>query len=228
MNTSYLQVIIETVITFFVLLAFTRLLGKKQLSHLTFFNYITGITIGSIAANMVIMDTSTYTKELTSLVIWCALATFISYISLKSGKVRTILDGQPTIVIKKGEIDRKALSATKINLDDLTMMIRQHQIFSITEIDYAILEPNGSLSILKKPEFQETQKSDLNISPSPPPFIPIEVITDGKLLERNLLETGMSKAWLQEQLTKADVQSIEEVFYAEIQSNGQLFIQKMD
>ncbi|MBG9456199.1 membrane protein [Lysinibacillus sphaericus] len=228
MYTGYLQVVVQTVITFFALLTLTRFLGKKQLSHLTFFNYVTGITIGSIAANMVILKTIVFIKFLISLIVWCALTTLISYIALKSGKARTILDGQPTIFIKKGKIDKEALANTKINLDDLTMMIRQYQVFSITEIDYAILEPNGMLSILKKPEFQSTQKTDLNIYPSAPAFIPIEIITDGKLLPRNLLEVGKSREWLDNELKKANVKTIQEVLYAEIQPDGNLFIQKID
>ncbi|KOP78740.1 hypothetical protein AMS59_12330 [Lysinibacillus sp. FJAT-14745] len=223
-----MQVVVQTIITFFVLLTLTRFLGKKQLSHLTFFNYVTGITIGSVAANMVVLKTIVYTKFLVSLIVWCALTTLISYIALKSGKARTLLDGQPTIIIKKGKIDRKALANTKINIDDLTMMIRQYQVFSITEIDYAILEPNGMLSILKKPEFQSTQKIDLNIYPSPPAFIPIEIIADGKLLPKNLLEVGKSREWLDNELKKENIQSITEVFYAEIQPNGKIFIQKFD
>lgn len=228
MEVSYLQIAVETIITFFVLLTLTRLLGMKQLSHLTFFNYVTGITIGSIAANMVTQNSIDYLKELTSLVVWCALTTLIGYISLKSGKIRVILDGQPTIVIKKGKIDKKALLKSKINIDDLTMMLRQYQIFSITEVDYAILEPNGILSILKKPEYQGTQKYDLKIYPSSPKIIPTEIITDGKLIKRNLLEIGKSKDWLYSELKKANIKSIEEVFYAEIQTNGKLYIQKID
>ncbi|MFJ7698481.1 DUF421 domain-containing protein [Lysinibacillus fusiformis] len=223
---SYLQIGSETVITFFVLLALTRLLGKKQLSHLTFFNYVTGITIGSMAANMVVLSTKDYTKDLLSLVIWCLLTIIVSYISLKSGKIRVILDGQPTIIIKHGEIDRKALKRTGVNIDDLTMLIRQYQIFSITEIDFAILEPDGRLSILKKPEYQGTQKSDLKIYPSPPTYLPTEIITDGKLLPKNLLEVGKSRDWLKNELSRANIKEIEEVFYAEIQSDGSLFIQK--
>lgn len=223
---SYFQIAIETVITFFVLLTLTRFLGKKQLSHLTFFNYVTGITIGSMAANMVVLSTNDYSKDLLSLVIWCLLTTILAYISLKSGKIRVILDGQPTIIIKHGKIDRKALKRTGVNIDDLTMMIRQYQTFSIAEIDYAILEPNGRLSILKKPEYQGTQKSDLKIYPSPPAYLPIEIISDGKLLPKNLLEVGKSRDWLNKELKKANIKDVEEVFYAEIQSDGSLFIQK--
>lgn len=108
------------------------------------------------------------------------------------------------------------------------MMIRQYQVFSITEIDYAILEPNGMLSIFKKPEFQSTQKTDLKIYPSVPAFIPLEIITDGKLLPRNLLEVGKSRDWLDNELKKANVKTIQEVLYAEIQPDGNIFIQKID
>ena len=225
-NISYLQLIIETILTFFALLILTRFLGKKQLSHLTFFNYITGITIGSLAANMVMLSTKDYLKELTSLALWCLLTSLIGYISLKSGKMRVILDGQPTIVVKKGVIDKEALSRTSLNIDDLTMMMRQKNIFSITEVDYAILEPNGTLSILKKPEFQNIQKSDLQIKNISPNYIPTEIIVDGKVIERNLKELGLSREWLNKELEKAGIFSIQNIIYAEIQTDGQLILQQ--
>lgn len=226
-NISYFQIIIETVSTFFVLLIMTRLLGKKQLSHLTFFNYITGITIGSLAANMVLISTRDFFKELTTLIIWCLLSMIIAYIGLKSGKARVVLDREPTILIKKGVIDKKSLSSTKLNIDDLTMLLRQKDVFSVTEVDYAILEPNGSLSVLKKQQSQNVQKKDLNIDLIMPTYIPTEIIVDGKIIVDNLKELGLSNEWLDKQLKKAGVYSTKEVLYAEIQSDGQLYIQKL-
>jgi uncharacterized membrane protein YcaP (DUF421 family) len=230
MNTeiSYIQIIIETIITFFVLLILTRFLGKKQLSHLTFFNYVTGITIGSIAANMVFHNTNEYLKELTSITLWCVLTIVIGYIGLKSGKMRVVLDGQPTILVKKGIIDKKALLSSKLNIDDLTMLLRQKNVFSITEIDYAILEPNGTLSVLVKPQFQNTQKKDLQINEELPRYIPTEIIVDGKLLIQNLKELGILEEWINTELMNANINSIKEVFYAEIQPDGKLYIQKND
>ncbi|TSI11268.1 DUF421 domain-containing protein [Lysinibacillus sp. BW-2-10] len=225
-NITYLQLIMETIVTFFVLLILTRFSGKKQLSHLTFFNYITGITIGSLAANMIMLSSKDYLKELSSLVIWCLLTMIIAYIGLKSGKARVILDGQPTILVKKGVIDKRTLSRARLNIDDLTMMIRQKGIFSITEVDYAILEPNGTLSILKKPEYQNPQKQDLKIEIILPTYIPTEIIVDGKIIENNLVELGLSREWLDKQLVNAGILSVRNVLYAEIQSNGQLFIQQ--
>jgi len=225
-NSSYLKIIIETTVTFFTLLLLTRFLGKKQLSHCTFFNYVTGITVGSIAGNMVIINTEEFFKELTSLVLWCVLTVLIGLVSMKSSKLRILLDGEPTILIKKGNIDKKALFFTNLNIDDLTMMIRQQNIFSITEIDYAILEPNGSLSVLKKPQFQATQKSDLQLVKPSPFYIPTELIADGKVIKRNLKELGLNEQWLNTQLKNAGVTSMKEVLYAEVQQDGTLFLQK--
>lgn len=223
---GYLQLILETITTFFVLLLMTRLLEKKQLTHLTFFNYITGITIGSLAANMVIISSRNFFKELTTLIVWCLLSMIIAYIGLKSGKARVVLDGQPTILVKKGEIDKKSLSKTRLNIDDLTMMLRQKDVFSIAEVDYAILEPNGTLSVLKKPQYQNVLKQDVKINIITPTYIPSEIIVDGKIIEKNLKELGLSNDWLAKQLELVGVYSVQEVLYAEIQSDGQLFIQR--
>lgn len=108
------------------------------------------------------------------------------------------------------------------------MMIRQYQVFSLMEIDYIILETNGMLSILKKPEFQSPQKMDLKIAPTSPAFIPIEIITDGKLLPRNLLEVGKSREWLDNELKKENSKKIQEFLYAKIQPDGNIFIPKID
>ena len=106
------------------------------------------------------------------------------------------------------------------------MLLRQKDVFSIIEVDYAILEPNGSLSILRKPEYQNAQKRDLKIDIILPTYIPTEIIVDGKVIVKNLKELGLSSDWLDNQLEKAGVFSTQDVLYAEIQSDGQLFIQK--
>ncbi len=222
---GYLQIVLESTITFFVLLVMTRALGNKQLSHLTFFNYIAGITIGSIAANMILLNTMHFLKELVALAMWCLLTTLIGFLGLKSGKLRVLFDGQPTILVKRGVIDRKALARTRLNMDDLLMMIRQQNVFSIAEIDYAILEPNGTLSVLKKFPYQPTQKSDVEAKQQPMVYLPSEIIVDGKVVRKNLRELGLSEDWLNTQLTQANT-TAGKVFYAEIQADGSLFLQR--
>lgn len=121
------------------------------------------------------------------------------------------------MVIKNGKIVEEALKSTKINLDDLSMLLRSKDIFSITEVDYAILESNGELSILKKQENQKTQNRL---------YMPIEIIIDGNLVYRNLKELNIDKTWIYKELKNQGINSIEEVLYGEIQEDGSLYIDK--
>ncbi|WP_391205014.1 YetF domain-containing protein [Psychrobacillus sp. L4] len=217
---------IRTICSFIVLLLFTRILGKSQLSQLTYFNYVTGITIGSIAANTVLEKHIPLHEGLISLAVWTGLAILVSLWSLKSTKARIILDGEPTIVIKKGHILEEAMKALRINMDDLSMLLRTKNVFSTKDVDYAILEPNGELSVLLKPPIQTVTKKDLNIASSPSLYMPSEIIVDGSIVEKNIIELGLSYEWLYSQLHQANVASIQEVFYAEVQSDGTLYIDR--
>ena len=225
-STNIFHLLFRITSIFMVLLILTRILGKNQMSHLTFFNYITGITIGSIAANMVHESNQPFIDDFISLTWWCILTLLVGFISLKSGKLRQIIDGQPTIVIKKGKIIKDSLKSNRVNMDDLSMLLRKQNIFSIKEVDYAILEPNGNLSVIKKPQHQQITKSDINIYPSPLNYIPSEIIVDGKIIYDNLKELNLNEHWLQNELKKQNITSAKDVFYAEIQTDGSLFINK--
>ncbi|MDF2522975.1 MAG: hypothetical protein K0R31_616 [Clostridiales bacterium] len=221
-----LETSLRTLIGFSVLLLLTRILGKKQMGQLTIFTYITGIALGNIAGDMVVHRDILISDGVTGLSVWAILTLIVEYISLKSSKARVLLDGEPTIIIKKGEIMHKKLAAQRLNIDDLTMLLRTNNIFSIADVEYAILEPNGQLSVLKKPEKEMTTRQDLKLPVNNILNIPTELIVDGKLVDSNLLETGHSREWLDQQLTNAGIDSIKHVFYAELQSDGTLFISK--
>lgn len=220
------EVALKTIGSFVILLLFTRILGKSQLSQLTYFNYVTGITIGSIAANTAVDKDIPMLEGLTSLAIWTGAAILVGLWSLKSVKARVVLDGEPTIVIKNGHILEEEMRSLRINMDDLTMLLRNKNVFSTKDVDYAVLEPNGQLSVLLKPPIQTVTKNDLNIASSPVLYMPTEIIVDGSIVEKNLKELGLSHKWVYAQLHKANIQSIQEVFYAEVQSNGTLYIDK--
>lgn len=225
---SLTEIIYKTTLTFFALFLLTRLLGKKQLSHLTFFNYVTGITIGSIAANIISNLDKPYLPDLLGMVWWYILTALLGYIGLKFGGLRNLIDGQPTIVIKKGSIVKEALKKSELNMDDLSMMLREQNVFSILEVDYAILEPDGKLSVLKKPQKQQAAKEDLKLPAPELIYLPSEIIVDGKAVKKNLKELGLDENWLKEQLKLQNLNSVKEVLYAEIQGDGKLYIEKME
>ncbi|HHV45819.1 MAG TPA: DUF421 domain-containing protein [Tissierellia bacterium] len=221
-----LSIILRTTLAFFVLMILTRLLGKKQMSQMTYFNYITGITIGSLTANIISTSSESITDEITGLLWWVFLVLLIAYITLKSSKLRIIIDGQPTILIRKGKLLKNTLKSTRLNLDDLSMMLRTKDIFSIADVDYAILEPNGQITVLKKQAQLNVTRADINIPTVDPVYLPSEIITDGKVVKRNLEEFGLTYDWLKSQLKTMGIDNIEDVFYAEILGDGKLYVDR--
>ena len=223
---SIFETLFRTTVGFIVLLIVTRMLGKKQLGQLTIFTYITGIALGNMAGDMVVHRDVSVLDGIVALVSWVILTFIIEYISLKSGKARVLLDGEPTIVIKKGEIMQDKLAKQRLNMDDLTMLLRTNNVYSILEVEYAILEPNGQLSVLKKMDSEQVTKKDMNIPTELRRNIPVEIIVDGKLVSQNITEIGLDPVWLDHQIKQANIKSIQDVFYAEFQMDGNLYIQK--
>ena len=217
------MIILKPTIAFLLLLILARLLGKKQMSQMTFFNYVTGITIGSLAANIITFNDTTIWDEVVGLIWWCVLTALLAYITLKSAKLRLLIDGQPDILIKNGILQKKELGSTRISLEDLTMMLREQGIFSITEVDYAILEPNRELSVLKVQEQITVNRADMSIPTSIPKYLPAEIIIDSRIVYKNLSRYGLNIQWLENELRLQKIGSFEEVFYAEIQSDGTLY-----
>lgn len=223
LKADYWEMILRTTGAFIALLILARLLGRKQLSQLTFFHYITGIAFGSIAAEMAGQTDVKFLNGLIALIWWAALTLLASYISLKSPMGRTILDGQPAIVIKDGVIMEKEMKTLRLHLDDLMMMLREQSIFSIQDVHYAILESNGELSVMKKVHQLEATKQDVKAAVPLPKYMPSEIISDGKIIKKNLVELDLTEEWVLKKLRNKGIKSVDEVFFAQIQTDGSLY-----
>lgn len=224
---DFFEMILRATGAFLVLLLMTRLMGRKQLSQLTFFNYITGIALGSIAADIAAETKTHFLNGLTSLIWWSLLTIFVGFIGLKSSKARITLDGQPVIVIKQGKILENELSKLRLNMDDLSMLLREQKVFSVQDVEDAVFEPNGKLSIMLKEEKQPFTKKDQNIFTIKPKYIPIELVVDGHVVEKNLKEVGVSLDWLKSQLNLLKL-SLDDVFFIELQKDGTLYVDKRE
>lgn len=221
---NFWEMILRSTLSFIVLLVLARLLGKKQLSQLTFFHYITGITVGSIAAEIASQHETPFLDGLIAIIWWTALTLLMSYISLKFPTARTWIDDEPTIVIRDGKISVKSLRSSRLHMDDVLMMLREQSIFSIQDVHYAVLETNGELSVMKKVGLQEATKQDVKVPLTLPLFIPSEIISDGKIVKKNLEELDLTEEWVMKKLKKHGVDSVSDVFYAQLQTNGSLYI----
>ena len=225
---SFGEMLIRTTVTFTTLLFFARILGKEQLSQLTFFNYVTGITIGSIAGELVSHDDTHFLNGITSLIWWTCLTLLVSFISMKSRKAKELLDDKPMIVIKEGKILEKELKKSRLPVGDLTMLLRLQGVFSLKDVHFAVLETNGELSIFKKVSQQGATKQDVKAQIDIPKYMPTTIIEDGKILTGNLPGLNINEEWIMKQLKKHGVNSAQQVFYAEIDTDGSVYMDLRD
>lgn len=221
---NFWEIILRSIIAFIVILILARIIGKKQLSQLTFFHYITGITIGSIAGEITTQIDTPFWDGILALFCWTVLTLLISYIAIKSTKVRILVDDRPTILIQNGLIIQSGLKKARLHTDELAMLLREKGVFSFDEVHYAIFETNGELSILKKPANSPATKKDVKADSTIPPYVPTEIISDGKIVQKNLIELNLTEEWVRNKLKKKNVKNIEDVFFAQVLENGSLYI----
>lgn len=222
-----LVVAVRGIISFFTLLIFTRLLGKQQISQLNFFDYALGITIGSIAGSLTTDLSSRAWPHWVGLFTWTVLGFLVEYITLKSRYCSKVIDGEPVIIILNGMILEKALKRSRYRIADIMSLLRNKNIFNVSDVEYAIIEPSGQLSVLKKQEQQTVTKKDLNL-PTSSKGIETELIYDGIIVEENLKNYNLDKKWLFEELSKRGINKAEEVFFAAINKKGELYIDKYE
>lgn len=225
---SFWEIFARTIVTFAILLFLARIMGKKQIGQLTFFNYVTGITIGSIAAELVAHDDTHYLNATTALILWAILTLLVSYVSTKSSKVKELLDDKPSIVIKDGKIIEKELKSNRIPVTDLTMLLRLQGVFSVKDVHFAVLETNGELSIFKKVAQQPATKQDVKAPVAEPKYMPSTLIADGIIIQKNLLGLNLTEEWLIKELKKSGINSANQVFYAQIDSDGSVYFDLKD
>lgn len=227
-HTHFWEMLLRTSLSLLALLIIARILGKKQLGQLTFFHYTTSITIGSIAAQIAAQAETPFFDGLIALIWWCILTNLITIITIKSKKARVLIDDKPTIVIQNGLILESALKKNRLHMDELTMLLREQAIFSVQDVQYALLETTGKLSVFQKSSELPATKQDVKVDVTPASYIPTEVISDGQIIYENLVELELNEDWLMKKLKKQNVQSIEDVFFAQVQTNGSLYISLKD
>jgi uncharacterized membrane protein YcaP (DUF421 family) len=216
-----LTVALHSVIAISTLFVLTRLMGKKQVAQLSFFDYTIGISIGSIAAQFAIDPRISVVSGLTGLFVFALFAVLMSVISMKSYIGRKLLDGTPAVLIEKGKIIEKALKKSQLNINDLLEECRQKDAFDVNEIEYAVLETNGRLSVLKKPEHKTLTPKDMQITP-PYQGLCTDIIIDGKVIKEHLAKIQRDEKWLEAELGKRNLMNFRDVLLAYVDGAGEL------
>ena len=216
------QAIIYPVVVYILLIILSRLIGKKLLGQLTFFDFVTGITLGTIGGAFVTTEVKGNYVLISAIVI-ALLVLLTGIITLKSVTARKLIEWEPVILVQNGKILEKNMIKLRYNQDDLLMQLREKDIFDMNEVDYAILEPHGKLSVLKKSENLNVTLKDLNIN-SIKKGISTELIRDGRIQEYNLKALNLGHEWLFNELVGKGVTNVKDVFLATITVNGELYI----
>lgn len=183
----------------------TKLMGYRQMSELSMFDYINGITIGSIAAEMATALEDGIMKPLTAMIVYAVFSVLLSYLSMKSIKARKIIAGRSVILLNDGVIYEKNLKKSKIDISDLLLQCRISGYYDISKIQTAILEDNGKISFLPKAEERPITPNDLGMKPKSDNMV-ANLIIDGKLMEQNLKHSGKDIKWLNNQLAANNVE----------------------
>lgn len=220
---EYVEVAGRAILSFIVLFSLARILGKKQISQLTFFDYVVGIVIGDMASQVAIDTSMKIVNGLIGLVVYTLLSLILAYGAIKSFKFRDLVESSPSILIKDGKIMEKGLFKHKMTYDDLMNGLREKDAFMIEEVEMAILETNGQISVMKKPEFQSLTPKDIGLRMKPD-HAPSLIIIDGTLLEKRLKSLGCTKDWLLSEIKKKGANHFEDVFLAQINSNGNVYV----
>ncbi len=219
------DVVWKSLMVFLLLVILTRLIGKKLLAQLTFFDFVVGITIGTITGAFVTM-TVRGIWVMISPVLLTVFTVALGFLNLKSLFFRKIFEGEPVVVIQNGKILERNLGKLRYHLDDLEMQLREQKIFDFGQVEFAVLEPHGKLSVLKKSQYQPITPKDLKLSTSYQ-GVASEIIKDGDVIEQNLKQNNLSLEWLYQELRKQNIDKISDVVYAALNTDGTLYIDKI-
>ena len=223
----YLSIALELVVGLVILFIVLKALGKTQFSQITPFDFISALILGELVGNAIYDHETKLSEVIFAGFVWGLLIYIIGLVTLKFKSTRKFLEGEPNIIIHKGNIIYDSLKKIKMDINQLQSLIRQQGYFSIQEVEYAILETNGMVSVLPKPEYDTPKVSDLNL-PLKSVNLPITLILDGEIVYENLKEYGLNDQWLKKQLAAQNIKDYKTILYAEWKPNQPVYALKYE
>ena len=220
---DFLNICFRTILVLIILFFITKMMGKKQISELNFFDYVVGITIGSIAADISLDIEKNMIAGIAALFIYGFISYIISFISIKSIWARRFIIGVPTVLVEKGKIIESGLKKSKIDVNDLLMVARENGYFNLDEIDYALMEVNGNISFLPKEKEKPVTKKDMKIKCSNE-GLTVNAIIDSKYMVNNMKAINKDKEWLDHELKVNGYDIYDNILLATIDNNYKVTI----
>jgi len=213
-----LLIAIRTLFLYFTILVIFRLMGKREIGELSLLDLVVFIMIAEIAVTAIEDTSDPLIHTILPMILLMLVQIALAFASLKSEKIREIIDGKPSVIINKGKIDEDVMRSQRYNLDDLLTQLRERNIKNISDVEFAILEPSGELSVFEK------EKSGSREPESP---LSLTLIKDGVIQEDNLARIHKTNLWLRQQLRACGYRDIKKILYCSYE-NGQLHIDEKD
>lgn len=223
---EWLNLLLRSISLVFIILFLTKYLGKKHISQLSIFDYINGFVVGGIISIVAVNIDVNYWYGIMALIVWFVIPYLIDLLGLKVKGVREFIHGKSKVIIKDGKIMEENLKKELFSSDDLLVHLRDRNIFRVADVEFALLEPTGKISVLPKAEKQPLTPQDIGLKVAPMKE-PQTVIMDGKILLEPLATLKLNPRWLETELAKLNV-SIENVFLGQVDSDGQLTVDLYD
>jgi uncharacterized membrane protein YcaP (DUF421 family) len=225
MLNNILNTIARAAAIYVLALFLTRLMGRKLISQMTFFDFIVGVSIGSLAANAMIGSGRTPSSTVSALIVISFLDIAASYLHIKSFKGRKLIDSEPVTLVDNGTIVEDNMRKIRLTVNELMMMLREKNAFNLADVEFAIMETDGQMSVLPKADKKPLTPSHMNIKTTST-GLTRDLIIDGNLMTENLKAAGLDENWLNSQLKTQNIKHISEVFYAGMDNSKNLYISK--
>ena len=217
---EFIKVILTSLLSVVSLFVIAKIMGHKQMAQLDFFDYITGITIGSIAAELA-TELEAPWKPLIAMIIYGLVALGLTILAHKFPKARKYVNGTPTIIMDNGKLYRENMKKAKLELSEFMVLCRQEGYFNLNDIQTAVFEYNGRITILPKSEKRPLTPEDMNITPEKAEIC-TEIIMDGRIMHENLKRLGLDLTWLDKQLKKQKYDNAKEIYLGICDKNNNL------
>lgn len=219
----HLRILVRVAMTFGVLLVLTRLAGKKQLGQVTFFDFVTAIAVGDIAAEKLSDPEHPLLPWLAGAILWFAMAIGMDLLVLRNRRIGKLLEGEPSVLIENGRILEHRLRQNFLRTDDLMAYLRARGFFNPADVEFAVYETDGTVSVLPRSQVRAVTPRDLGL-PTAYEGMAREIIFEGEVNQVNLKAMNLSEAWLAAELAKKGVKDPSHVFFASLDTTGDLYV----
>ncbi|NRS48345.1 DUF421 domain-containing protein [Brevibacillus sp. HB2.2] len=228
------MVLLRTLFSYFFLLILVRLMGKRELGKLSVFDVVISIMLAEMAALAIEDVDKPALRFYLPMLLIALLEVAFAYVSLKSKKFRDTVDGSADLIIENGQIREQAMRRNRLNMDDLMVHLRQKDVKNIADVEFALLEPTGQMSVFLKEQKEKVTREDLalmkklQVGPVSYKGLPIPLILDGKVRTEALSKIGQNELWLKREIRKYGIKDIREVSFCSIDERGIIYLDKKD